>query len=846
MRDLLSARRLLLDGGMGTMLQGMGFSGNYDELNLTHPEAVAAVHERYLKAGADIIETNTFSSQRISQADYGLSDRCFEMAKKGAEIARKVADAYTTPDKPRFVAGSVGPTNRMASMSDDVNDAAARSVTFDELAAAYQEQMEGLIAGGVDALLIETIFDTLNAKAAIYAADEAMKKQGRDVPVMLSATLSDRSGRMLAGQTVEAFAASVRHCRTLLSLGLNCGLGAKGLRPFVERLSEAVPDVFVSVHPNAGLPNELGKYDQSPDDFAKEVEELLPYVNIVGGCCGTTDAHIAAVVKFVGKGDVRTLRETCPTMTLSGLEVLSNDAGLMCNIGERCNVAGSRKFLRLINEKNYDEAVQIARQQVEDGAQILDINMDDGLLDAPAEMAHFVNLLAAEPDVARVPWMVDSSNWAVVRAALRCIQGKCVVNSISLKEGEDVFLQHARELRRFGAAVVVMAFDEEGQATSYARRIEICGRAYKLLTENAGFPAEDIIFDPNVLSICTGMAEHDAYALDFIRATKWIRENLKGAHVSGGVSNLSFAFRGNNALREAMHAVFLYHAIQNGLDFAILNPSAKVMYADIPEQERQVVEAAILHSHDNAAEELIALAQTLLAQKDAKVENIVEETVVLSLEQRLMNALVKGDGSHLETDLTEALAKYDDAVSIIEGPLMAGMNEVGRRFGNGEMFLPQVVKTARTMKQAVAFLDPYIKKGDESQSSASTVVLATVRGDVHDIGKNICGVVLACNGFRVVDLGVMVSAEDIVQAVIREKAQIVGLSGLITPSLSEMEKTVKALDDAGVRIPVMVGGATTSEKHTALKLKPLYTGEVVWTKDASMMAVVARDLTNRK
>ena len=836
MRNLLHTRRLLLDGGMGTMLQGMGFSGNYDALNLTHPQAVKAVHERYLQAGADIIETNTFSSQRISQADYDLTEKCGEMAYEGAKIAKEVAEKYSTPDKPRFVVGSVGPTNRMASMSDDVNDAAARAVTFDELAAAYQEQMEGLIRGGVDAILIETIFDTLNAKAAIYAADEAMTTTGRDVPVMLSATVSDASGRMLAGQTVEAFAASVIHCRTLLSVGLNCGLGAKGLKPLVERLSEALPDVFISVHPNAGLPDEMGKYAQNAVDFAGEVREILPFVNIVGGCCGTTDEHIAKVAEIVDDTEVRKLRENDGIMTLSGLDVLKNTSKILCNIGERCNVAGSRKFLRLINGKSYDEAVQIARQQVEDGAQILDINMDDGLLDAPKEMSHFVNLLASEPDVARVPWMIDSSNWEVIRAALRNIQGKCVVNSISLKEGEAAFVEKARELRRFGAAVVVMAFDENGQATTCDRKIEICGRAYKILTESVRFPAEDIIFDPNVLSICTGMAEHDAYALDFIRATKWIRENLRGAHVSGGISNLSFAFRGNNKLREAMHAVFLYHAIRSGLDFAILNPASKVMYGDIPTDERRLLEAAVLHENSHAADDLIAFAQQNLEEKTDTSSNTSHNAIQLSVNERLINSIIKGDGGHLEEDLTEALKQFPHAVDIIEGPLMSGMNEVGRRFGNGEMFLPQVVKTARTMKQAVAILDPYIKQENVvGKSLRKTIILATVRGDVHDIGKNICGVVLSCNGYRVVDLGVMVEAEKIVEAVRREKADFIGLSGLITPSLIEMEKTVKALQDAGIRIPVFVGGATTSEKHTELKLRPIYEGEVIWTRDAGEM-----------
>ena len=841
--DIIRQRILILDGAMGTMFQRFGLAeqdyrgkrfgdipgqlkGNNDLLTLTRPDLVADVHRKYLEAGADIIETNTFSAQRISQADYHCEGIC-------------------------FVAGSVGPTNKMCSMSPDVNDPAYRSLTYDELAEAYAEQIEALLEGGVDALLLETFFDTLNAKAAIDAAVQSMQRTGRTVPLMLSATVADRGGRTLSGQTIEALLTSVMHA-PLFSIGLNCSFGAADMKPLIERLAAEAP-FYVSAYPNAGLPNALGQYDQGPVEMAREMKTYVDekLVNIIGGCCGTTDRYIAEFEKLVHDADGHYLPPRQPVsrsshLWLSGLERLEvRPENNFINIGERCNVAGSRRFLRLIKEQQYEDAVGIARRQVEDGAQVLDINMDDGLLDTEREMVHFLRLLAAEPDVARVPFMIDSSKWSVVQAALRSVQGKCIVNSISLKEGETVFLEHAAELKRFGAAVVVMAFDERGQADTYERRIEICERAYRLLTEKAGLPPTDLIFDPNVLAICTGMAEHDSYALDFIRATAWIRQHLPGAHVSGGVSNLSFAFRGNNYIREAMHAVFLYHAIAAGMDMGIVNPATSVLYSDIPADRLQIIEDAILCRRPDAAERLIGLAEQVKDEEARSSQSNAEATDnwrIQSVEERLSYALMKGVADYLDHDLTEALERYPHAVDLIEGPLMDAMNRVGELFGAGKMFLPQVVKTARTMKHAVTFLQPYIEKEKVAGQTAGKVLLATVKGDVHDIGKNIVGVVLACNGYEVVDLGVMCPAETIVEAVQREKADLIGLSGLITPSLDEMEHTVVALRNAGIRIPVLIGGATTSRLHTALKLAPVYDGPVVWTKDASQVVPVAARL----
>ena len=862
--DSITSRVLILDGAMGTMIQRYGLTeadfrgdrfahlpgqllGNNDLLCLTRPDIIEAIHRRYLDAGADIIETNTFNATRVSQADYHTEDAVRDINLAAARLARRVADEYAAacPGRPRYVAGSVGPTNKTLSLSPDVNNPAFRALAFDDLAQAYAEQMEALLEGGVDALLVETIFDTLNAKAAIYAAQDAMKRAGRRVPLMLSVTVSDRAGRTLSGQTLDAFLASVQHA-DIFSVGLNCSFGARQLKPFLRQLAARAP-YYISVYPNAGLPNSLGQYDQTPDEMAAEVKEYLDegLVNILGGCCGTTDEHIARFASLA-QGVPPHVPAAKPTaLWLSGLDLLEvRPESNFINVGERCNVAGSRKFLRLINEKKYEEALEIARKQVEDGAQVIDINMDDGLLDARAEMVNFLNLLASEPDIARVPFMIDSSDWQVILAGLKCLQGKAIVNSISLKEGEEKFLEHARTIRRFGAAVVVMAFDEQGQADTYERRIEVCARAYRLLTEQAGFLPQDIIFDPNVLAIATGMAEHDNYAVDFIRAAAWIRRNLPGAHVSGGVSNLSFSFRGNNYLREAMHAVFLYHAIRAGMDMGIVNPASSVLYTDIPADLLERLEDVVLNRRPDAAERLLEAAHSVQALS-AKDESQGADWRNASLEDRLQYALVKGVGDHLETDLAEALARYPRAVDIIEGPLMAGMNRVGNLFGEGKMFLPQVVKTARTMKKAVAILRPSIESEKQGgAASAGKVLLATVKGDVHDIGKNIVSVVMACNGYEIIDLGVMVPAEVIVQKAIEEKVDLIGLSGLITPSLEEMAHTAAELERAGLDIPLMIGGATTSRLHTALKIAPAYHAPVVHLKDASQNAGVAARLMN--
>ena len=860
--DIITKRILILDGAMGTVIQEYGLDekdfrgdvvrpesklfdvpqkGNNDVLNLTRPDVISDIHERYLKAGADIITTNTFNAQRISQADYHLEGYCREMNLQGARLARQAADKYSTPEKPRFVAGSIGPTNKTCSMSPDVSDPARRELTYNQLFEAYTEQIEALIEGGVDLLLIETIFDSLNAKVAIDAAVQA--RAGRDVPIMLSVTISDAAGRTLSGQTLDAFLASV-NSYPIFSIGLNCSFGARQMKPYLKELARRAP-YYISAYPNAGLPNSLGLYDETPETMAPQIQEFIDegLVNIVGGCCGTTPDFIEKYVPLTTGRQPHQPAEKSSDMMLSGLELLQPTS--FTNVGERCNVAGSRKFLRLIKEKSYEEALQIARKQVDDGALVIDINMDDGLLDARQEMVTFLNLIAAEPDIARVPVMIDSSKWDVIVAGLKCVQGKSIVNSISLKEGEDIFVQHARDVKRLGAAVVVMCFDEQGQATSYGRRIEIAERAYRILTEQVGFLPQDIIFDPNILAVATGMEEHNAYALDFIRATQWIREHLPGAHVSGGVSNLSFSFRGNNYIREAMHAVFLYHAIKAGMDFGIVNPATKVTYDDIPEDQRELLEDVILNRRPDAAERLIEMAGSLNVSSIDTIASIDTITSLksLPLEDRLQQALIKGNSSTLETDLMEALQKYERPVDIIEGPLMAGMNEVGRRFGEGKMFLPQVVKTARTMKQAVEILKPHIETSNlKPQTSKPKVLLATVKGDVHDIGKNIVGVVMACNGYEVIDMGVMVPAEDIVRKAIEEHVDMIGLSGLITPSLEEMVNVAKELRKAGLDIPVMIGGATTSELHVALKIAPVYGGPVVWMKDASQNPLVAARL----
>ena len=873
--QLVSRRILILDGAMGTMIQqynlkeedfrGERFAhipgqlkGNNDLLCLTRPDVIQDIHRKYLEAGADIIETNTFSSTTVSMADYHVEQYVREINLAAVKLAREVADEYTAknPQKPRFVAGSVGPTNKTCSMSPDVNNPAFRALSYDELADAYQQQMEAMLEGGVDAILIETIFDTLNAKAAVYAAEQAIKITGVEVPIMLSVTVSDTGGRTLSGQTLDAFLASVQHAN-IFSVGLNCSFGARQLKPFLEQLAARAP-YYISAYPNAGLPNSLGQYDQSPADMAHEAKEYIHegLINIIGGCCGTTDAYIAEYPALIegARPHVPVRKPDC--LWLSGLERLEVKPEInFVNIGERCNVAGSRKFLRLINEKKYDEALSIARQQVEDGALIIDVNMDDGLLDARQEMTTFLNLIASEPEIARVPVMIDSSKWEVIEAGLKCLQGKSVVNSISLKEGEEKFLEHARIIRQYGAAAVVMAFDEKGQADTAARKIEVCERAYRLLVDKVGFNPQDIIFDPNVLAVATGIEEHNNYAVDFINATGWIRKNLPGAHVSGGVSNLSFSFRGNNYIREAMHAVFLYHAIQQGMDMGIVNPATSVLYTDIPADVLEKIEDVVLNRRPDAAERLIELAEALKAGKDTNAQLSTSNSQLSvhqawrdgTVQERLQHALIKGIGDFLEEDLAEALPLYEKAVDVIEGPLMDGMNHVGELFGAGKMFLPQVVKTARTMKKAVAILQPIIEsEKQEGASSAGKVLLATVKGDVHDIGKNIVSVVMACNGYDIVDLGVMVPAETIVQHAIEEKVDMIGLSGLITPSLEEMVHVAMELEKAGLDIPLLIGGATTSKMHTALKIAPVYHAPVVHLKDASQNAGVAARLLNPK
>ena len=871
LRDNIKDRILILDGAMGTMIQGynltekdfrgnlellqmLNYQGNNDMLNLSRPDIIEDIHRRYLEVGADIISTNTFSAQRISQADYHMESFSRDIAYAGAKLARKCADEYSTADKPRFVAGSIGPTNKTCSMSPDVSDPAKRDLTYDALFDAYSEQVAAMIEGGIDAVLIETIFDTLNAKVAIDASLSEMKKAGIDLPIMLSVTITDLSGRTLSGQTLDAFLASVSSY-PIFSVGLNCSFGAEQMRPYLKELAAKAP-YYISIHPNAGLPNSMGEYDETAEimvpQMASFVDEGL--VNIIGGCCGTTEEFIAGYVKVVEGKKPHIPVDAPKEMILSGLEQFRLTPEIsFVNVGERCNVAGSRKFLRLVKEKNYEEALTIARKQVDDGALVLDINMDDGLLEAKDEMAHFVNMISSEPEIARVPLMIDSSDWEVVVSALKCVQGKAIVNSISLKEGEEVFIRHAKDVLRFGAAVVVMCFDEEGQATSYERRIEIAERAYKILTEKVGFPPQDIIFDPNILAICTGMKEHNSYAVDFIRATEWIKKNLPGAHVSGGVSNLSFSFRGNNYIREAMHAVFLYHAIQVGMDFGIVNPATKVTYADIPEDHLKIIEDVVLDRVEGADELLIELANKILEEKEAQKNGGATQEVEQeawrneALEDRLKYALRKGISTYLNEDIHEALKKYPHAVNIIEGPLMQGMNEVGDLFGAGKMFLPQVVKTARTMKDAVAILQPYIEKEKvDGKAIAGKVLLATVKGDVHDIGKNIVGVVMACNNYEVIDLGVMVPADQIIKKAKEENVDLIGLSGLITPSLQEMVNSVVAFKEAGLNIPVMIGGATTSQLHVALKIAPLYDAPVVWVKDASVNPSIAAALLNDK
>ncbi len=863
--QLLNNRILVLDGAMGTEIQKLNLTendfrgglfadstrelkGNNDILVLTQPEIIKNIHRAYLNAGADIIETNSFNASSVSMSDYGLEEYVTDINRAAVKVAKEAAKEFSTNDKPRFVAGSVGPTNKSCSISPDVNNPAARAITYDELYQAYYEQIEVLIDEGVDIILLETVFDTLNLKCAIDVVETLFKEKGIELPLMVSATIADNAGRTLSGQTIEAFVASISHA-PITSIGINCSFGAKDILPFLRRLSESAP-FYISVHPNAGLPNRFGEYDETPETMAANMKPYLEehLVNIMGGCCGTTPKHIKSIAELVKGYKPHTPTQDDKQLVLAGLEPLTVcKENNFVNVGERCNVAGSRKFLRLINEKSYSEALSIALKQVEDGAQIIDINMDDGMLNAKKEMDMFLRLLASEPEICKVPFMIDSSDWGVIEAGLKCVQGKAIVNSISLKEGENVFKKRATRIKEMGAAVVVMAFDEEGQADTFIRKTEVCKRAYDILTQECDFAAEDIIFDPNILAVATGIDEHKNYAKDFIEATRWIKENLPHAKVSGGVSNLSFSFRGNNYIREVMHSVFLYHAINAGMDMAILNPATCVNYNDIPENILEAVEDVILNRRDDATERLVEVAESV---KEIKVGNKTESlnsNENAPIDERLSNALVKGYTDNLEKDIKEALNQYNSAVAVIEGPLMSGMNRVGALFGEGKMFLPQVVKSARTMKCAVEILQPFIvKENDASTNSAGKVVLATVKGDVHDIGKNIVSVVLGCNNYEVIDLGVMVSAETIVDKAVETKADIIGVSGLITPSLNEMCNVARELEKRGLNIPLLIGGATTSELHTAVKIAPLYRGLVVHVKDASQDPIIIAKLTNEK
>lgn len=863
-REELKNRVLLLDGAMGTMIQKRELSeqdfrneelaslesdlyGDNDLLSLTRPDVIREIHAAFLEAGSDIIETNTFNATSISQADYHTEEWVYAMNKASAEIARDVADEYTKkdPSKPRFVAGAMGPLNKTLSLSPDVNDPGFRATNFDKVKEAYREQVEGLLDGGVDLLLVETIFDTLNAKAALFAIEEALEERGIRLPVMVSGTITDASGRTLSGQTVEAFLNSVRHI-DLLSIGLNCSLGAKDMRPYLKELSVKAP-FYVSAYPNAGLPNQFGEYDETPEEMASQVRDFLDnhFVNIIGGCCGTTPDHIRQFTGIAVAAEPHVKAKNDELTRFSGLEpVTITQETNFVNIGERCNVSGSRKFARLIREEKYEEALAVAREQVENGAQVIDVNLDDAMLDAKKEMITFLNLLMAEPDIAKLPVMVDSSKWEVIEAGLKCLQGKAIVNSISLKEGEEQFLEYAKKIKRYGAATVVMAFDEKGQADSFERRIEICERAYKLLTEKINFPAEDIIFDPNILTIGTGMEEHNNYAVDFIESIRWIKENLPHAKTSGGVSNVSFSFRGNNIVREAIHSVFLFHAIKAGLDMGIVNPGMLQIYDEIPKDLLHYVEDLVLNKRSDATERLLEFAQDLKEDENKTVRK--DEWRSLPLEKRLEHALVKGIPDYVDEDLAEAVTKYEPTLNIIEGPLMDGMNVVGDLFGSGKMFLPQVIKSARVMKKAVAYLLPYIEadkeKFKDQQSKQKTVLMATVKGDVHDIGKNIVGVVLGCNNYKVIDLGVMVPTEKILETAIREKVDMIGLSGLITPSLEIMVNVAAEMERQGFSLPLLIGGATTSKIHTAVKIAPQYSQPVVYVKDASRTVNVVASL----
>jgi len=862
LRALLEERILVLDGAMGTMIQrhelteadyrGERFAdwpselkGNNDLLCLTRPEIIRGIHEQYLEAGADILETNSFNATRASMADYGMEELVYEINVAAARLAREAADQYSTEEKPRFVAGVLGPTSKTLSISPEVNDPGFRAITFDALAEQYREAARGLIEGGADILLIETVFDTLNAKAAVFAVQDVFRELGRKLPIMISGTITDQSGRTLSGQVTEAFYNSLRHAEPL-SMGLNCALGPDLLRQYVEELSR-VSETFVSAHPNAGLPNAFGEYDLGPAAMAEQIGEWAAagFLNIVGGCCGTTPEHIAAIAEAVDGKPPRRLPEIAPACRLAGLEPLNiTEDSLFVNVGERANVTGSARFKRLILNEEYEEALEVCRTQVENGAQIVDVNMDEGMLDGKAAMVRFLNLCAAEPEIAKVPFMIDSSKWEIIEAGLQCVQGKAVVNSISLKEGEEKFREQARLCRRYGAAVIVMAFDEAGQADTFQRKIEICERAYRILVDELDFPAEDIIFDPNIFAVATGIPEHDNYAVDFIEATRWIKQHLPHALVSGGVSNVSFSFRGNNPVREAIHAVFLYHAIRAGMDMGIVNAGQLVVYDEVPEELREAVEDVILNRRPDAGERLVALAPKYAGSGAVEEKKEDREWRGWPVEKRLAHALMKGVTEFIEEDTLEALEKLGRPIQVIEGPLMDGMNQVGELFGAGKMFLPQVVKSARVMKKAVAVLEPYLEaeKAECPAENAGRILLATVKGDVHDIGKNIVGIVLQCNSYEVIDLGVMVPADTILETARKEKVDLIGLSGLITPSLDEMVHVAREMKRQGFTIPLMIGGATTSKAHTAVKIEPEYEHGVVYVPDASRAVGVASAL----
>jgi len=864
--ELLKKRILILDGAMGTMIQtynltekdyrGEQFAdhpynlkGNNDVLSLTKPHIIKEIHAAYLEAGADIITTNTFNANAISQADYGLTEWTYRQNLDSAVIAREIADVFTTKDSsnPRFVAGTLGPTNQAASMSPDVNNPAYRNVTYNELVVAYKEQARGLIDGGADIILIETIFDTLNSKAALFAVECLFEEMNQQRPIILSGTITDNSGRTLSGQTTEAFWHSVAHARPF-AIGLNCALGAEQMRPYIQILSN-VADTFISCHPNAGLPNEFGEYDQIPEDFSRHLKEFATsgFLNIAGGCCGTTPEYIRQLVMAVKDIPPRHVPIRKPYSTFSGLEPLViTPFTNFVNIGERTNVAGSARFRRLIKKGKFEQALQVAHVQIENGAQMIDVNFDEAMIDGEATMTHFLNLIATEPDIARVPIVIDSSKWSVIEAGLKCVQGKAIVNSISLKDGEPTFIERAKLIKRYGAAVIVMAFDETGQAASIEHKVEICSRSYKILTEQVGFPPQDIIFDPNILAVATGIKEHDDYAYNFIEATRLIKHDLPHCKVSGGVSNLSFSFRGNNAIREAMHSVFLYHAIKAGMDMGIVNAGQLTIYEDIPSDLRNVVEDVIFNRRPDATEHLIAFAETVKGTEKKLVEDISWRNQ--SVEKRLEYALVKGILDYIEEDTEEARRNVDDPLSVIEGTLMDGLSTVGDLFGAGKMFLPQVVKSARVMKKSVAYLQPFVeeykeKHGDMSKS-AGKIILATVKGDVHDIGKNIVGVVLACNNYEIIDLGVMVPAEKILRSAKQHQVDIIGLSGLITPSLDEMVHVAQEMARLGLHQPLLIGGATTSRIHTAVKIDLMYDEPVVHVVDASRAVGVVEKLMN--